>query len=226
MDDNAVGLWSREYSNKGLPSSFRDLPSEAVKYFVDFIRKLGVGGGTAVDIGCGTGRNSLYLARCGFDVYSIDMVPEMVDKLRRKSEEQKLSGRLHPMCASVTDRWQLGDGIVDMAVDTFCYTHQMTGRDKDFYREELGRVMRRGGFYLLTLPGVDDGYYKMFLKPQSKAIVDPVNSIPMILYEKEDVEAEFGGAFELLDYMHKPHRNMMHGKEYDRSTHQFIFRKR
>lgn len=228
MDKKNAGLWSKEYSNKGIPSSFRDTPSEAVKRFVDFVRKNGIKEGTAVDIGCGTGRNSIYLARCGFDVHGMDIVPEMTVALTKKAEELKLSDRIHAHCSSVSERWPLDDASVDIAIDTFCYTHQVAKADRATYTEELARALKPKGLYLLTVPGTDDGYYGPFMKtspnPRERVIVDKGNGIPMVLYDRGDVEKEFAG-FKVLEYVHKAHTNAMHGNLYDRSTHLFIFQK-
>ncbi|MDE1861020.1 MAG: class I SAM-dependent methyltransferase [Candidatus Micrarchaeota archaeon] len=228
MAGNNPGLWSREYARRGVPSSFRDTPSDSVVYFLEFLKSEGLTKGRALDIGSGKGRNSIFMARKGFEVDSIDFVPEMTKELESRSRELGLSDTIHAHCSDVSRPWRLETGHFDIAIDTFCYSHQVKKSEKDTYIKELARVMKPRGFYLLTLSGADDGYYGMFLKSPSKAkeIVDPVNSIPMMLYEKKDIESEFNGRFRLSDYVHKQHRNMMHGTEYNRSTHLFIFRKK
>ena len=40
--------------------------------------------GTALDIGCGTGDNSIYLAKHGWQVTGVDFVAKAVDKARAK----------------------------------------------------------------------------------------------------------------------------------------------
>ena len=46
--------------------------------------------GTALDIGCGTGDNSIYLAKHGWQVTGVDFVAKAVDKARAKGSANKL----------------------------------------------------------------------------------------------------------------------------------------
>ena len=57
-----------------------DLPVEPV---VDVLAEL-AGGGPVLELGIGTGRIALPLARRGLDVHGIDLSPEMVAELRKK----------------------------------------------------------------------------------------------------------------------------------------------
>jgi SAM-dependent methyltransferase len=220
---NFISLWSTEYQRKGIPSSFREEPSGSVVEFYRFLTEMN----HRLDLGCGTGRNSLFLAEQGFDVHSVDFVPDMIEKLRYHSESQGLANRIHGYCQSVTDSWPFQPGTFDVAIDTFCYKHQIEKTGKETYRRELARVLKSGGFYLLTLAGIDDGYYGPLLKtspnPRERVIVDPANGIPSILYSKEDIEREFADCFHLVHYRHKQRDWKMHGKEHPRSTHLFIF---
>ena len=50
-----------------------------------------VKGGKALDLGCGRGRNSLYLNLLGFDVTAVDHNEESIDFLNRIIEKEKLS---------------------------------------------------------------------------------------------------------------------------------------
>ena len=227
VQEKRVDLWRDEYHRKGIPSSFRTNPSGSVELFVNLLETRGVVSGHALDIGCGTGRNSLYLAFRGFRVSAMDFVPEMVDTLRLASEEQGFSDRIMPHCHDVAQPWPLKPNTFDLAVDAFCYKHQIAEAAKNNYRNELKRVLKPNGYYMLTLAGSDDGYYGPFLSsspdPARRVIVDPANEIQSILYSKEDVLAEFSPDFELRDYKHKQKQSEMHGEMYDRSTHLFIF---
>jgi len=47
--------------------------------------------GRALDIACGRGRNSLFLAECGFDVVAMDISPVALAEGRKQAEEKSLS---------------------------------------------------------------------------------------------------------------------------------------
>jgi SAM-dependent methyltransferase len=44
--------------------------------------------GRALDLGCGAGRNTLYLARHGWDVVGIDMLGRAIDKARSRGRRR------------------------------------------------------------------------------------------------------------------------------------------
>lgn len=228
--NDLADLWGVEYSKRGIPSSFRGDPSGSVVSFCDFLAANGVTNGTALDLGCGMGRNSLYLVSKGFRVHSIDFVSENIECLRQAAQELDIHLELHCHCQSVTDPWPLASSSIDVAIDTFCYKHQVHREKRATYRTELFRTLKGGALYLLTLAGIDDGYYGPLLlsSPDCKEriIVDPANRIPSVLFSKADVEAEFSAEMDIAFYEHKKKEGRMHGRSFMRSTHVFVFRKR
>lgn len=223
-------LWCMEYAKRGIPSSFRGAPSGSVVAFCDFLAANGVTRGTALDLGCGMGRNSLYLVSRGYLVHSVDFVAENIDQLRKAAMELGVDGNLRCHCQSVTDPWPLASDSIDLALDAFCYKHQILREKRAAYRAELWRTLRSGAYFLLTLAGVDDGYYGPLLSSSpdrnERVIVDPANGIPSILFSKADVEAEFAPAMDVAFYEHKVKEGQMHGESFVRSTHVFVFRKK
>ncbi len=219
--------WHREYISQGIPSSFRDEPSGSTVLFNKFLHHSGVCKGRLLDIGCGRGRNSIFFAEEGFVVDSVDFVPQIISDLEMRITALNLVDKVHPRCHDVTKPWPFPDASFDCAIDTFCYKHQIDEKDKALYRRELSRVLKPGGYYLLTLAGADDGYYGPLLKEspdQSRhVILDPANGIESILYSRCDVEKEFDDFMDVKYYKHKAQEGVMHGKAYPRSTHLFIF---
>ena len=226
-----VNLWNAEYNKKGIPSSFKEEPSGPVVEFLRLLSGKNIKTGKALDIGCGMGRNSIFLAQQGFEVCSMDFVPESIRTLAHKINLFGLASRVIPICHDIAMPWPFKDETFDIATDTFCYTHDQANLEtRSNYKNELRRVLKVGGFYLLTLPGVDDGYYGPLLasspNPKERVIIDPENDIPMVLYTREDVERNFNNHFSLIYYSNKKKDGLMHGKIYPRSTHIFVFAKK
>jgi len=219
--------WLKEYSKKGIPSSFRKKPSGAVTYFYDFLEKQGKTGGRILDLGCGKGRNSIFFAKNGWEAYSIDFVPEVIDELKNHAKKNNL--KLTAMCQSVTEKMPFPENHFDVVIDIFCYKHQTDKQNQKKFRNELYRILKKDGLYLLSLAGEDDGFYGPLLKnstdKKNKLIVDPVTKVPSFLYSKQDVEKEFAD-FEIIDFQHKKKIGKMHGREYERSTLIFIMKKK
>ena len=78
--------WDRRYA--AAPRLFRAEPDESL---VGFVTPLPAG--TAVDLGAGEGRNSLWLARQGWDVTAIDASTVALDRLSAFARDEGLSVR-------------------------------------------------------------------------------------------------------------------------------------
>ena len=227
--DDLPAKWDLEYRAKGIPSSISTEPSGSLEDAVTRLERSGLRGGLAVDIGCGTGRNSLYLADRGYTVVSMDFVPRMVSSLQdliRGTEREK---RIFPFCQSVSAAWPMAERSRDLAVDMFCFKHLVTDKDRSAYISELERALAPSGHFLLTLAGQDDGYYGPLPRVPGdfpgKTIVDPENSIPSALYEKDDIESMFSKFLFTEHYEKKVKTGWMHGSNYVRTTHVFLMRR-
>lgn len=76
--------WDRRYASA--PQVFRDEPDETL---VELVSPLAPG--TAVDLGAGEGRNSLWLARQGWKVVAVDASRVALDRLSRAASEDGLA---------------------------------------------------------------------------------------------------------------------------------------
>ncbi len=218
--------WNIEYQDKGIPSSFRSKPSEAIGIFLSLISNIQFSGKMAVDIGCGAGRNSMALSQAGYQVISLDFSSEAIKQFKKKLSGMEPRPEIEVHCHNVTHPWPTPDGWADIAIDTFCFKHQVPEGDKQAYIEQLRRTLRPGGLFLLTLADVEDGYYKQFFHPEigKNVIIDPANKIPSVLYTKEDIQKLFKG-FEIIEHQKENKTSLMHGVTYHRVTHLFVFKR-
>lgn len=118
--------------------------------------------GTALDLGCGTGDNSLYLAKHGWQVTGVDFVAKAVDKARAKAAANKLAVSFSQ--ADVTRLSSEGIGAnFGLIVDSGCL-HGMSDEDRDAYVREVTAVAAPDARLLLVefvrggsfgVPGID-----------------------------------------------------------------------
>jgi SAM-dependent methyltransferase len=71
--------------------------------------------GLALDVACGAGRNSLYLARRGFSVVAVDISWEGLQRLSQPAREEQL--HVHPVHADL-ENFQLPTAKFDVIVNT------------------------------------------------------------------------------------------------------------
>jgi cyclopropane fatty-acyl-phospholipid synthase-like methyltransferase len=116
---------------------------------VDLIEVQGVGPGRAVDLGCGTGTNVIYLARHGWDAVGIDFVPQPIRLARRKARRAGVAERTQFIAGDVRKLASLGlDGSFDLVVDIGC-GHGLPLESRPDYAANLARLVKPGGLFML-----------------------------------------------------------------------------
>jgi SAM-dependent methyltransferase len=109
--------------------------------------------GKALDLGCGTGDSSIYLAQHGWKVTGVDFVPRALDKARAKAAATKAA--VDFVRADVTHLSQEGVGAdFQLIVDNGCL-HNMGDGDRDAYAREVSAVAAPDARLLIVafLPG-------------------------------------------------------------------------
>ena len=118
--------------------------------------------GKALDVGCGTGDNSIYLAKHGWQVTGVDFVARAVDKARAKAAAEKLDITFVQSDATRMSSEGIGTDFT-LIVDNGCL-HGMNRADRDAYVREVTAVAAPGARLLLVefivggsfaVPGVD-----------------------------------------------------------------------
>ena len=105
---------------------------------------------TVIDLGCGTGRTAIPLAKDGYDVIAVDLSQSMLGQLNQKIGSPDLPGKIHPLRANLVELDCLADNSADHAVCLFSTLGMIAGRK---YRRQMldhvHRIVRPGGTFLL-----------------------------------------------------------------------------
>lgn len=126
---------------------------------MEYVPNLAVG--RALDLGCGFGRASIYLAGLGWDVDGVDFIPEAIAEAARRAKAAGRYARFH--ISPVTDLAYLA-GPYDFALDVGC-SHNLNEAELASYRDHLCRLIRPAGVFMLFArmrmegdeSGADDG---------------------------------------------------------------------
>ena len=148
--------WQRRYQEGDTPWDSGLVDEELKRVVADYaLARKALGGrlGNAVEFGCGTGTNSLFLAQAGFDVTAIDYSPLAIEK-----------ARLRAAANSVDVRWLVGDlSAIDSAADSFdflfdrgCYHCVRRAGQLSGYLKAVERLMRPGATLLILAGNADD----------------------------------------------------------------------
>lgn len=109
--------------------------------------------GRALDLGCGTGTNSLYLARHGWQVVGVDIATPAIRQARRRAKEAGLSVDFH--AADVT-RLDFLQPPFDLALDIGCF-HALDAGGRARYRDQMLRLLHPGARFMLYAFGPSRG---------------------------------------------------------------------
>jgi SAM-dependent methyltransferase len=112
----------------------------------------------ALDVGCGTGDSSVYLARHGWHVTGVDFVPKALDKARPKARAAGVP--VDFIHADVTHLSRTGlDTTFQLIVDNGCL-HGMSDGDRDLYVREIAAAAAPGARLLIVAakPGGPIGF--------------------------------------------------------------------
>jgi SAM-dependent methyltransferase len=106
--------------------------------------------GRALDIGCGTGTNVIYLAQHGFDAVGVDLALLAIRRARRKARQAGVSARFYAgdLLGIGTPKGPSVGGPFALALDVGCL-HSLAASDRPAYAAMLRRALQVGGSFVL-----------------------------------------------------------------------------
>ncbi len=139
-----MGDWDSIFRKKG-KVFFK--PHEDMRRVIKLMKNDGVN--RVLDLGCGSGRHTVLLAKLGFDVYGMDISKSGLRQTRSWLKESRLKARLKE--ASCYKRFPFKDDFFDAIISVQVIQH---GRIKDvrFCISEIERVLKPGGLVFITVP--------------------------------------------------------------------------
>ncbi|KUL54339.1 MULTISPECIES: class I SAM-dependent methyltransferase [unclassified Streptomyces] len=138
--------WDGFYADRTKPVPFfAAKPDENLASYVE--RGL-VRPGRALDLGCGPGRNSLYLAAAGFAVDAVDLSPAALGWAAERARAAGVDVRFHLGDAFAADG-PVPPGPYDLIHDSGCF-HHLPPHRRVSYLALLDRALAPGGHLSLT----------------------------------------------------------------------------
>lgn len=129
---------------------------EPDEHLVEFLRG-SAGRGRALDVGCGTGTNALWLARQGFSVLGIDISSAALERASAKAAGPAGAPSLDCRFVRVDFlRETLSEGPFDFVFDRGCFHVFDKPDDRARFAERVASLLARGGRWL-SLMGSTEG---------------------------------------------------------------------
>ncbi len=136
--------WDAFYEDRAKPCGFFGTsPDESL---AEWVREGTIRTGRALELGCGNGRNAIYLARQGFAVEGVDYSQRAVDWAKERSNEAGLKIAL--TCDSVFGL-DAPVGAYELAYDSGCF-HHIPPHRRNQYVDLVVSALKPGGWFGLA----------------------------------------------------------------------------
>lgn len=136
--------WDNFYSNRErrIPF-FENHPDENLVEYVETER---IKAGKALELGCGPGRNAIYLSGNDFHVDAVDQSEEGLGWAEERAKEQGV--HVNFIQSNIFDL-DIEEGTYDLVYDSGCF-HHIPPHRRMSYIELVKRALKPGGFFALT----------------------------------------------------------------------------
>ncbi len=140
MSDNFTDM-ERRYRENSLPWNVTLPPPEVLEMTEQLAP------GRLLDLGCGVGRASIYMARHGWRCDGIDFIPQAIEMAQAQARAAGLAEQINFYNRSVAELDFL-EPFYDFGLDVGCL-HSQPPPVQTLYVRSLARLLRPAGHYLL-----------------------------------------------------------------------------
>jgi len=139
---NNDAWWDKFYADRTRPVPFFvAAPDESLATWIS--EGVIAANGKALDLGCGNGRNAIFMARSGFEVEAVDFSGQAIAWAEQHAKDAGVLVRLHH--ASVFDA-PIVPGRFDLVYDSGCF-HHMPPHSRAAYIDLVAAALKPGGWF-------------------------------------------------------------------------------
>ena len=121
-------------------------PQEDIPWVVKEFKKYKVK--RVLDLGCGTGRHIVYLAKKDFDVFGVDIAEEGIRQAKQWVKNEELNANFK--ISSIYKKLPYKNNFFDAVISTQIIHHQRLENIRKIIHE-IARILKPGGFIFITV---------------------------------------------------------------------------
>jgi SAM-dependent methyltransferase len=216
--------WDDEHKK---PTVLKQMHSEdashGVEKFFEFLKSENIPRAVGVEMGCGKGRNVIWLSKQGSKTTGFDFSPAAIKEAKRRAKN--LSAKF--LVADATKRWPFKSDTFDFGVDCFASTdiESTAGRRKAI--SEMKRVLKPGGYLMSYMHAVGGKFHKHVVRTapsfEKNSFIRGDGKFEKI-FDKTEVKKQFEG-FKVLKWEVIEKETNFENEKYANKHFWIIFRK-
>lgn len=148
--------WEKTLSAR--PDMFGLVASEPARYAAEVFTKENKK--RILELGAGQGRDTLFFAQNGFEIYGLDYSESGLKDIVQKARASGLAKSVSVICHDVRNRLPLNDGTFDACYSHMLYCMALTTTELEFLSQEIRRVLKPGGLNIYTVRHTNDPDYR------------------------------------------------------------------
>ena len=207
-----------------------DKPSGGVVKFIEWVKQNNHLGElkSGVEMGCGKGRNVIWLAAQGVDSTGFDFSEAAILEAEKRAAKEGLENKARFFEIDATKKWTFKNNSFNFAIDCFATTDIESVKGRRFAANEIYRVLKQKGFLLVYSLSIDDEFHKEMIKrspaKEKNAFINPISGKFEKTFERQEL-LDLYGKFELLVEDRVKKMEKFFGKSYKCKHHWMIFQK-
>jgi len=194
-----MNIWDKKFYGKKKiyrKEIFR-IPHKDLPKFIKLLRKIKAK--KILDLGCGTGRHVIALAKRNFEVYGIDIAKKALNLAKERLKEEALKAKLR--VGDFYKKLPYKDKFFDGVISIKALHHARVLKIKKLIKE-IERVMKAGGILMIEVPRKKKRHgskkYKKIEAGTYTPLEGPEEEVPHHIFNKAELKNLFSH-FEILE---------------------------
>lgn len=215
-------FWDYEYTAGGNLKLSAEPAEDLVKFTRWLSRQKDVipvhQGDSALDLGCGNGRNLIFLAQTlGVTGVGYDISTAAIKEARTLSDDLPLTYEARSIAGDIPLPGESQSVVLDMMT-----SHFLNANERVHLRDEIFRVLKPGGWLFMKTFLLDEDLHSARLLRDHPAnepntYIHPVIGVPEHVYSETEL-TEFLGERFIVRKVYRSHKHVSHGKARKRRT--------
>ena len=184
--------WEKNFSNRS--DMFGTDASVVAVYALDQFKKNNFK--NIVELGSGQGRDSIFFAKNGLNIQSLDYSQSGIKRIQEKSTQLGLGNLLDAKIFDVRERLPFDDNSIEGCYSHMLYCMALTFEEIENLNNEIHRALKHGGLNVFTVRNIEDGDYQNGIH-RGEDLYES-NGFIVHFFSKDKIKKLLRG-FELLD---------------------------